>query len=277
MDGGAEWGGMAYDADSHWLYVNANEVPFLLGLARVPPGVERSPEFAYQLMCAGCHGGDRRGNGVDAPSLVGLADRMNPWQAWQVVKHGRGRMPAYASLGFTIRAAALWHLYTAAENDTAAPVAPLPADDSDVAPSYINSGYQRFVDQEGMPASAPPWGTLTAIDLDRERIAWRIPFGDYPQMLEQGIQGLGSENYGGPIVTAGGLLFIAATPDRQFRAYDKSTGELLWARELPAPGFATPSTYAVDGRQYVVIAAGGGKLGQPTASEFVAFSLPVGD
>lgn len=125
-----------------------------------------------------------------------------------------------------------------------------------------------------MPASNPPWGSLSAIDLNTETIAWRIPFGNYPKMLEQGDSGLGSENYGGPITTAGNLLFIAATPDRLFKAYDRRDGKLLWQVELPAAGFATPSTYQVDGRQFVVIAACGGKLGEPTGSEYIAFALP---
>ena len=132
----------------------------------------------------------------------------------------------------------------------------------------------RFLDQDGMPASQPPWGTLTAINIDTNAISWRIPFGGYPKMLDRGHEGLGSENYGGPIVTEGNVLFIAATPDRLFKAYDARNGKLLWQAELPAAGFATPSTYQVDGRQYVVIAAGGGKLGERTGSEYVAYALP---
>jgi quinoprotein glucose dehydrogenase len=125
-----------------------------------------------------------------------------------------------------------------------------------------------------LPASAPPWGSLTAIDLQRADILWRIPLGDYPQILEQGQSGYGSENYGGPIVTAGDLLFIAATPDQLMKAYNKHTGELLWQAKLPAAGFATPITYAVEGRQFLVIAAGGGKLGQASGSYYIAFALP---
>jgi len=274
MDGGAEWGGMAYDARRNWLYINANEVPYLLTVTEFTPGAENSPEFAYMLLCAGCHGGDRRGDGVAVPSLIELPERMSPWEAYRVVTDGRGRMPSFAVMDFTTRAAALWHIYTAEEDANKLPESQQ-GEATVVGPgSYINAGYQRFADQDLMPASRPPWGTLTAIDLDNERIAWRIPFGNYPKMLEQGITGLGSENYGGPIITAGGLLFIGATPDRTFKAYNQATGELLWSAELPAAGFATPSTYAVDGRQYVVIAAGGGKLGERTGSDYIAYALP---
>ncbi|MEH6593068.1 MAG: PQQ-binding-like beta-propeller repeat protein, partial [Halioglobus sp.] len=275
MDGGAEWGGMAYDAASNWLYVNANEVPYLLTMAEFTPGAEESPEFAYMMMCAGCHGGDRRGDGVSVPSLVNLSERLNPWEAYRVVTDGRGRMPAFGGMDFIIRAASLWYVFTAEDKGNDLQERPREETVVETQGNFVNAGYQHFSDQEGLPASQPPWGTLTAIDLDNERIAWRIPFGDYPKILEQGQSGLGSENYGGPIITSGGLLFIAATPDRKFKAYDKDTGQLLWSSELPAAGFATPSTYAVDGRQFVVIAAGGGKLGEATGSDYIAYALPA--
>ena len=143
---------------------------------------------------------------------------------------------------------------------------------SDIA--YLNAGFQKLTDPEGLPASKPPWGTLTAIDLKHSDILWQIPLGDYPEVLAQGESGYGSENYGGPIVTAGDVLFIAATPDQMIKAYNKHNGEVLWQARLPAAGFATPITYAVDGRQYLVVAAGGGKLGQSSGSSYVAFALP---
>ena len=139
---------------------------------------------------------------------------------------------------------------------------------------YLHAGYQKLLDAEQLPGAKPPWGNLTAIDLSAGEIAWQLPLGDYPQILEAGGSGLGAENYGGPVVTAGGLVFIAATPDARFRAFDKQSGELLWQTELPAAGFATPATYEADGRQFVVIAAGGGKLGVASGSEYVAFALP---
>jgi quinoprotein glucose dehydrogenase len=120
----------------------------------------------------------------------------------------------------------------------------------------------------------PPWGTLTAIDLNRGEIAWQKPLGELPELSRQGIPPTGTENYGGPIVTASGLLFIAATKDEKIRAFDARTGEVLWEASLPAGGYATPSTYAVNGRQYVVIACGGGKLGTKSGDAYVAFALP---
>ena len=135
-------------------------------------------------------------------------------------------------------------------------------------------GYERWRDAEGFPAIKPPWGTLSAIDLNTGEYRWRITLGEEASLMARGVPPMGTEMYGGPIVTAGGLVFIAATRDAKFRAFDKRTGTLLWETPLPAAGFATPSTYRVNGRQYVVIAAGGGKLGTPSGDSYVAFALP---
>ncbi len=273
-DGGAEWGGMAYHQRSNMLYVNANEVPSLLTLVPIEQGEDLSLRMAYVMLCSACHGGDMRGDGISIPSLVDLGDRMGPLDAYRFVRSGGGRMPAIDQLPWYMPAAALAYIYTVSDEDLALQAEKKAGRNIADNQQYLNAGFQGFVDQEGLPASKPPWGSLSAIDLNSQQIAWRIPLGDYPKALAKGYSGLGSENYGGPVVTAGDLLFIAATPDRMFKAYDRRNGELLWQAELPAAGFATPTTYAVDGRQYVVIAAGGGKLGQPTGSEYVAFALP---
>ena len=139
---------------------------------------------------------------------------------------------------------------------------------------YTHLGYNRFLDPDGYPAVKPPWGTLNAIDLDAGEIRWTVPLGELPELTKRGIPPTGTENYGGPIVTAGGLVFIGATKDEQFRAFDKHTGQVLWETSLPAGGYATPATYEADGRQYVVIAAGGGKMGTKSGDAYVAFALP---
>ena len=135
-------------------------------------------------------------------------------------------------------------------------------------------GYERWRDSSGYPAVKPPWGTLSAIDLNTGEYRWRIPLGEFAELKTRGIPATGTELYGGPIVTRGGLVFIAAGQDAKFRAFDKNTGALLWEAELPAPGYATPSTYAVRGKQFVVVAAGGGKLGSKSSDTYVAFALP---
>jgi quinoprotein glucose dehydrogenase len=119
----------------------------------------------------------------------------------------------------------------------------------------------------------PPWGTLNAIDLNTGDFVWRVPLGEVPELTARGVPRTGTENYGGPMVTAGGVIFIAATKDEMFRAFDQQTGDVLWESKLPAGGYATPSTYMASGRQYVVIACGGGKMGTPSGDAYVAFAL----
>jgi quinoprotein glucose dehydrogenase len=271
MDGGAEWGGAAYDEMGQRLYINSNEVPYLLQLAAVPKDIGLGPQLGYLALCSGCHGADMRGDGVSVPGLLNLADRLSPLAAYQVVSHGRGRMPAFDHMPWYARAGVLWYVYTSDE-ETERDESKQRSAEADT--TYLNAGFQKLTDPEGLPASKPPWGSLTAIDLASANILWRVPLGDYPQILAQGLSGYGAENYGGPIVTAGDLLFIAATPDQMIRAYNKHTGEILWQARLPAAGFATPITYAVAGRQFLVIAAGGGKLGQASGSYYVAYALP---
>jgi quinoprotein glucose dehydrogenase len=149
------------------------------------------------------------------------------------------------------------------------------------AQRFVSTGYNRFLDPEGFPAIKPPWGTLAAVDLNRGDIAWRVPLGEYPELVKRGIRNTGTENFGGCIVTAGGLVFIAATKDHKFRAFDKQTGKTLWEADLETGGNATPSTYEAGGRQYVVIPVGGGAgyrnsepWENPAGDAFVAFALP---
>ncbi len=270
FDGGAEWGGAAFDAETGLLYVNANELPAVLRLMERPKGF--NPRGLYLEKCAVCHGPELEGTGV-GPSLIGLGERRNVVEIYTMIALGGGRMPSFVDLPLPLieRLTA----YLLQPDDPSKAMAELdgrPGADS----KYVSAGYVYLRDEQGIPINTPPWGTLTAIDLGAGEIRWQIPFGEYPQLAGAG-RGKGSENYGGAVVTAGGLLFIAATPDAKIRAFDKRTGEQLWEAALPAAGFATPATYAVGGRQFVVVAAGGGKLGQPAGSKYVAFALPETD
>jgi quinoprotein glucose dehydrogenase len=138
---------------------------------------------------------------------------------------------------------------------------------------YTMTGYNKLRTPEGYPANQPPWGTLTAINLNTGETMWHNPLGEYPELTKKGIPVTGTENYGGAVVTKGGLLFIAATADAKLRAFNKRSGKLLWETSLPAAGFATPSTYQINGKQYLVIACGGGKLDTPSGDSYVAFAL----
>jgi quinoprotein glucose dehydrogenase len=261
-DGGAEWGGPAFDPESGLLYVNANEMAWLL---RLIPHDDRS---LYNNACASCHGEDRKG-GTTAPSLLDVAQRRSREEMATIIRQGTGRMPAFAEM---LGAAAINDMVNYLVTGRAV------ADTSAAKPTFLkyrNNGDPIFLDHEGFPGISPPWGTLNAIDLNKGEIRWSIPFGEYPALAAKGLRNTGTDNYGGPVVTKNGLLFIGATTyDKKFHVFDKRTGALLWEAELPASGNATPSLYVVNGKEYVVIAAGGGKNGAPSGGTIVAFSLP---
>ena len=259
-DGGAEWGGSAFDPATNRLIVNMSEIGGILQMYEIPVGF--SDGGVYAEHCGSCHGPDLEGTS-NGPSLEGVVDRIGRRGVDAIVREGRGRMPPFAHLGEIERRGVLRHL--------AAPAEARAAETPSTEVRYAHAGYRWVRDHEGLPGNTPPWGTLTSIDLATGEFDWQVPFGGYPG--HEGL-GYGSENYGGPVVTAGGLIFIGATPDRKFRAYDVETGEELWRRELPAGGFSTPATYTAGGRQFVVIAAGGGRRGPPSGSEYWAFALP---
>jgi quinoprotein glucose dehydrogenase len=268
FDGGAEWGGPAVDPETAVLYVNANEMAWTGALAKDTG--ENSPRAIYMSQCAVCHGEKLAGSPPAIPSLVAIAARLSARQISATIQNGKGRMTGYPNLSAAQRSALVEFLLrgvSTAQADTQPPHS---------ATDYRFTGYHKFLDPDGYSAIAPPWGTLSAINLATGEYAWKINLGEYPELAAQGMKDTGTENYGGPIVTAGGLLFIAATDfDKKFRAFDKSTGELLWETTLPFAGNATPATYAVNGRQYVVIAAGGGKDPKsPSGGVYVAFALP---
>lgn len=269
--GGAEWGGQAYDPETHLFYVNANEMGWILKL--VPPSsVQRKSRASriYASRCASCHRADKKGAPPEYPAVDNLAPKMTAAQIATFIRKGSGRMPAFAAMGEPAIEALTDFLLDKGDNEAIVERGPKPA----VELKYTMDGYKKFRDPDGYPATTPPWGSLTAINLDTGKHVWKIPFGEYPELTAQGIKGTGSENHGGGIVTAGGLLFIGATHyDNKFHAFDKRTGRLLWETKLPHAGNATPSTYEVNGKQYVVIPAGGGRE-RDSGGSFVAFALP---
>lgn len=275
FDGGAEWGGAAFEKATGLLYVNSNEMPWILSMVEIDHTNETS-DFArgrrtYQMNCTACHGVDRNGDPAKVfPALVQLPKKMPRAEADKIIASGKAMMPAFPALSPTERRELLAFLY----NDK--PTASSQRSDEPAVPEipYTHTGYNRFLDPDGFPAVKPPWGTMNAIDLNTGEIAWQVPLGEEPRLAAQGRRNTGTENYGGPIGTSGGLLFIGATKDEKFRALDKLTGKVLWEAQLPAGGYATPSTYVAGGKQYVVIAAGGGKMGTKSGDTYVAFALP---
>ncbi|MCX8089363.1 MAG: c-type cytochrome, partial [Verrucomicrobiae bacterium] len=281
LDGGAEWGGAAADPDGV-LYVNANEMAWVLTMveaAREIPGAPTSGRALYSQICAGCHGLDRAGNATqNVPSLLAIGQKLKPEDILKLLDTGKGVMPSFAFLSPRQKAALTDYLLhpnaPADPRNDGATLSEVESGDAVGIIPYTFTGYHRWLDPEGYPAVKPPWGTLNAIDLNTGEYRWRVPLGEFPELTARGLPPTGTENYGGPVVTAGGLVFIAATKDEMFRAFDKRNGRLLWQTQLPAGGYATPATYEAAGRQFVVIACGGGKMGTKSGDAYVAFALP---
>jgi quinoprotein glucose dehydrogenase len=273
IHGGAEWTGACVDPDSGHLFVTANNIPWLISVFRDedPPDDPNAPRThghdVYDMRCAACHGKDRVGIGV-APPLRGLRFRMNDQAFADQVRKGKNGMPAQADISDTDLKALADFLML---RDRPMPAAPPKGE----RPRYSFNGYPKFLDYENYPASKPPWGTLNCLDLNSGKLLWKVPLGEYPELTQSGVPKTGTENFGGAIVTAGGLVFCAGTRDSRIRAFDKDTGAELWSAKLPWVGSAPPACYDVDGRQFIVIpATGGGKLATPVGDAYVAFALP---
>jgi quinoprotein glucose dehydrogenase len=271
FDGGAEWGGSALDPNTGVLYVNANDIVWTSSMRRTMPAASLGRQ-TYLNQCAACHGVNMSGS-AGFPSLVDIATRRTHQQIAAIIRNGSGRMPGFSSLPPETLERVIQYVMSG-EAKGAMPAAPSATD-----LKYDFTGYHKWLDPDGYPAVAPPWGTLNAIDLNSGEYVWKIPLGEYPELAAKGVKDTGTENYGGPIVTAGGLVFIGATNyDKKFRAFDKNTGKLLWETVMVNSGNATPITYEVNGKQFVVIAAFGGyagtRAGAAQGGAFVAFALP---
>jgi quinoprotein glucose dehydrogenase len=276
FDGGAEWGGAAVDPHGV-LYVNANEMAWIHTM--VPTKTSAKPGSGaalYAQLCVACHGVNREGNAAqNIPSLASVAQKLKPADVLALFAAGRGVMPSFGFLPAAqkqVLADYVLGIEPPAGDSSASKVEA--TDGPATRTPYVSTGYTRFLDPEGYPALRPPWGTLNALDLNTGEYLWKKPLGEFPELTAKGIPPTGTENYGGPVVTAGGVIFIAATKDEKFRAFDTKTGEKLWEVSLPAGGYATPATYSVAGRQYVVIACGGGKMGTKSGDAYVSFALP---
>ena len=278
FDGGAEWGGPAYDPTTGILYVNASEVPWILTMIDVKGASQQEESYTeagqrlYKSNCMSCHGPERKGGG-NYPSLIAVNKKYDATTFKQLISSGRGMMPAFNQLTDQEKNAIASFILEQKDSQYGKFISAQKPEDHYRHLPYSNTGYDKFLTREGYPAVKPPWGTLTAINLNTGEFVWKNTLGDYPEFKARGIH-TGTENYGGPVVTAGGLLFIAATRDSKMRAFNKRSGKLLWEADLPASGFATPAVYHINGKQYVVIACGGGKLNTRSGDAYVAFALP---
>ena len=280
LDGGAEWGGAAFDPNTGWLYVNSNEMAWV----SIANKYDNPKEWEWQLkkdpiksygksiysqQCSRCHGAGLDGMS-NIPGLKNLKNKFNKLELSAIIKKGKGSMMPMPQVSESQIKAMTSYLL---DDDT------IDLDlnsyrelDPNIVPYSIDY-FGRFMDENGYPAVKPPWGTLNAIDLNKGEIVWQVPLGEYEELTNQGFAKTGTENYGGPILTDGGLIFIGATNDEYFRAFDKKTGEEIWKVKLPAGGYATPITYQIEGKQYVVIACGGGKMGTKSGDSYIAFAL----
>jgi len=273
--GGAEWGGASVDPETGILYVNANEIPLLIKMKAVPvsgddAGISKGEKIYTLNNCTMCHGANRSGTNV-FPSLENLSKKLSAAQVSAIVKTGKGQMPAFPNISPEDKKALLDFLFDKEKKEI---IVKTDTTAGEKKFRYVHNGWIALADKEGYPGVKPPWGTLNAIDLNKGEILWQVPLGEYPELAKRGIHNTGTQNLGGAVVTAGGLVIIAATYDEKLRIFDKENGKLLWEYKLPAGGYATPSTYMVDGIQYIVIAAGGGgKVGSKSGDGYVAFRL----
>jgi quinoprotein glucose dehydrogenase len=279
LDGGAEWGGPAVDPSDATLYINANEMVWMQQMLDADNTIASGETYGvagaklFMQNCAGCHGADHKGTGNN-PSIIDIGKKMNRDQFIQFITAGRRMMPSFSFLKPEDKEAIASYILNNRSDQKKIYHTELTDVEKFRQVPYNPSGYHRFLSKSGLPALAPPWGTLTAVDLNSGETKWKTILGNVDTLQVKGAPPTGTENYGAPVITAGGLLFIAAASDGKFRAFNKKTGKLLWETKLPAPGFATPAIYEINGKEYIVIACGGGKVLTQSGDSYVAFALP---
>jgi len=271
-DGAAEWGGSATDPNDGVIYVNSNEMAWNLQLSLENETKNDGPlgKNIYSKYCASCHQENRKGLEASGfPSVLDLQLRKEKKEVLNIITNGKGMMTGFPQIKKEEMEDLLRFLY---EEETLDKKEVVGKNQIKVANKYKHNGYSKFLDSNGLPGISPPWGTMHAIDLNSGEYIWSIPLGDTPELSKDG-KGTGCENYGGPVVTENGLLFIAATKDGFFRVFNKYTGGLLWEYKLPAAAFATPAMYEVNGKQYITIACGGEKLGTEIGNQIITFTI----
>jgi quinoprotein glucose dehydrogenase len=279
--GGGEWSGACVDMETGVMYVGINDIPNIVELVEkktdreslVGRPVIKAGEVFYHRNCSACHGDDRKGTS-NFPPLIDVAKKLKPEDVNKKLQRAQGMMPSFFTMPPEDKEAIIDFLFDL-KNKGDYTIRTKHTTDKPKKTRYNLKDYIHLEDQDGYPGVKPPWGTLNAVDLNSGDLLWKIPLGEYPALAAKGHGNTGTQLFGGGIVTAGGLVFIGASQDEKFRAFDKKTGKLLWEYQLPYGGYATPSTYEVNGKQFVVIAAGGGGRQQTKAGDYyVAFALP---
>jgi quinoprotein glucose dehydrogenase len=274
MSGGMEWHGASFDPHSQILYVNVNEMPNLIDMVPITTlvddtglSLENKGRLLYQANCIACHGVALQGAPPVIPSLQDLSARSD-LDLLTSIRLGKGTMPPFRNLPADDINAVLAFLRDPSDK-------PMDRMSRPTKTVYLMDGYKRFFDDQGHPAIKPPWGSLAAVDLNKGEIKWKVPLGEYPDLVAKGIRNTGSLNWGGAVATSGGVVFIGATADEKMRAFDSATGKVLWEYKMPYAGNATPAIFELNGKQFVVICAGGGPKTPATSGDaVVAFALP---
>ena len=279
FDGGGEWGGSAVDPQEDILWVNSNEMPWIMEMKAVKKReVKEETIYAagkrlFEEQCAVCHGENKKGLGNN-PSLENITSRYNQLTLTTLLNSGRRMMPSFKRLPDAEKEAIAAYLLALPNGKQAYLERDKRKETAYDRVPYKMAGYNKFLTPKGNPAISPPWGSLNAINLKTGKLLWKVPLGEYPELKKKGVPPTGTENYGGPVVTAGGLVFIAGTPDKMFRAFNKMNGKLVWSYELPFAAFATPAMYKIGDKQFITIACGGGKLKSTSGDAYVTFAIP---
>ena len=279
FDGGGEWGGSAVDPQEDILWVNSNEMPWIMEMKAVKKReVKEETIYAagkrlFEEQCAVCHGENKKGLGNN-PSLENITSRYNQLTLTTLLNSGRRMMPSFKRLPDAEKEAIASYLLALPNGKQAYVERDKRKETAYDRVPYKMAGYNKFLTPKGNPAISPPWGSLNAINLKTGKLLWKVPLGEYPELKKKGVPPTGTENYGGPVVTAGGLVFIAGTPDKMFRAFNKMNGKLVWSYELPFAAFATPAMYKIGDKQFITIACGGGKLKTTSGDAYVTFAIP---